>query len=274
MSCRLRTRVSAAPRAPRARRRLHFTVREPRRAPRQTVVLAHALGCDLSMWDALSNALAQEHRVIAYDQRGHGGSARPAGRYTLAQLADDRERLLTECDAGAVVWIGLSMGGIVGQELALRHPARVKALVIANSTGQYPEAGRALLQQRIDAVQRGGLEAIAEAVMGRHFSEEFRAQHASTVARFRRRLLATDAGGYVGCCHAVMSVDTLGRLAPLRALLIAGQLDQGTPVAMSQALAERRRASLIVIPGATHLSATEQPAAFEQHVRAFIAEVP
>jgi len=252
---------------------LYFSVRAPRGAPAQTVVLAHALGCNLSMWDALANALAREHRVIAYDQRGHGGSATPTGPYTLAQLADDAERLLAECDAGPVVWIGLSMGGIVGQELALRHPTRVKALVIANSTGRYPEAGRALFQQRIDTVKSSGLEAIAEMVMGRYFSDQFRARQDSTVARFRRGLLATDAEGYVGCCHAVMSVDTLDRLArvTLPALVIGGELDQGTPVTMAQALSEKLRAPLIVIPGVAHLSAIEQPAAFEQHVRAFIA---
>jgi 3-oxoadipate enol-lactonase len=110
-------------------------------------------------------------------------------------------------------------------------------------------------------------------VMGRYFGDAFRAQQASTVARFRRRLLATDAEGYLGCCYAVRDVDTLDRLAGVKlpALVIAGELDQGTPVAMSQALAERLRASLAVIPGAAHLSAIEQPAAFEQHVRRFVA---
>jgi len=253
---------------------LRFTLREPHsRAPKHTIVLSHALGCDLSMWDALANALAREHRVIAYDHRGHGGSASPAGPYTIAQLADDAERLLGELDAAPVVWIGLSMGGMVGQELALRHPRRVKALVIANSTGRYPEAGRALFQQRIDTVRAGGMEAIADMVMGRYFSDTFRADQASTVARFRRRLLATNAESYVDCCHAVRDVDTLDRLGELKipALVIAGELDQGTPVAMSRAIADQLHAQLVVIPGASHLSAVEKPAEFEQNVRAFLA---
>ena len=253
---------------------LHYTLREPHgRTPKHTIVLSHALGCDLSMWDELADALASEHRVVAYDHRGHGRSASPAGPYTIAQLADDAERLLGELDAGPVVWIGLSMGGMVGQELALRHPQRVKALVIANSSGRYPEAGRVLFQQRIDAVRGGGLEAIADMVMGRYFGEAFRARHAATVARFRRRLLATSAQAYVDCCHAVRDVDTLDRLDELKvpALVIAGELDQGTPVAMSQAIADRLHAQLVVIPGASHLSAIEMPAAFGQKVRAFLA---
>jgi 3-oxoadipate enol-lactonase len=255
---------------------IYYALREPHgRAPQHTIVLSHALGCDLSMWDALASALATEHRVIAYDHRGHGGSSSPVGPYTIAQLADDAERLLAELDAGPVAWIGLSMGGMVGQELALRHPRRVKALVIANSAGRYPESGKALFQQRIDAVHGGGLQAIADMVMGRYFSDAFRAQQISTVARFRRRLLATNKDGYVACCHAVRDVDTLDRLGQLkiRALVIAGELDQGTPVAMSQAIADKLHAQLVVIPGASHLSAIEQPSAFEQHVRQFIASL-
>ncbi len=251
---------------------LHYAVRAPR-AARHTIVLSHALGCDLSMWDGLANSLAREHRVIAYDHRGHGGSAAPEGAYALAQLADDAERLLAEIDAGPVVWIGLSMGGMVGQEIALRHPARVKGLVIANSSGRYPEAGQALWQQRIDALRAGGMEEIADMVRGRYFSDAFRAEHAAMVARFRRRVVTTDAGGYLGCCYAVRDVDTLDRLAQLAlpALVIAGELDQGAPVAMSQALAEKLRCKLVVIPNASHLSVIEAPDDFERHVREFIA---
>jgi 3-oxoadipate enol-lactonase len=250
---------------------LHYTVRAPS-APRHTIVLSHALGCDLAMWDALANALAREHRVIAYDHRGHGRSTVPDGAYTMAQLADDAERLLAEIDAGPVIWIGLSMGGMVGQELALRHPARVQALVIANSTGRYPAANLPLWQQRIDAVRAGGMAAIADMVLGRYFSDAFRAAHAATVERFRRRLVTTDAAGYLGCCYAVRDVDTLDRLAQLKlpALVIAGALDQGTPVEFSMAIADKLRGKLAVIPNAAHLSAVEQPAEFERLVREFI----
>ncbi len=251
---------------------LHFSVRAPS-APRHTIVLSHALGCDLSMWDALANSLAREHRVIAYDHRGHGRSGVPDGAYTMAQLADDAERLLAEIGAGPVIWIGLSMGGMVGQELALRHPARVQALVIANSTGRYPPENLPLWQQRIDAVRAGGMAAIADMVLARYFSDAFRAARPAIVERFRRRLLSTDAAGYLGCCFAVRDVDTLDRLARLAlpALVIAGELDQGTPVEFSRALADKLRGKLAVIPAAAHLSVTEEPAEFERIVRDFIA---
>jgi 3-oxoadipate enol-lactonase len=254
---------------------LHYSVRAPRsgKAARRTVVLSHALGCDLSMWDELANRLAGECRVICYDQRGHGSSAAPAGPYTMAELADDAARLLRELDAGPVVWIGLSMGGMVGQELALRHPSLVAALVVANSTSSYPEEARAMWRQRIEAVRAGGLEAIADAAMARYFSDAFRASHAATVARFRRRLTSTDADAYIACCAAVAGVDTTARLPDIAAptLVIAGELDTGTPLPMSQTLARAiPDARLAVLPGAAHLSAIEQPRPFADLVTEFM----
>lgn len=257
---------------------IHYSVREPRsgRAPRHTVVLSHALGCDLAMWDELANLLAADCRVIAYDHRGHGGSASPEGMYSMADLAADAARLLRELDTGPVVWIGMSMGGMVGQELALRHPSLVRALVLAHTTSRYPEAIRAVWEQRVATVREEGLEAIADAVMGRYFHDAFRARHPATVARYRRRLVSTDPVGYAGCCHAVGTVDTADRLHRIAVptLVVAGDLDQGTPVEMAQALAEGiPGAQLTVLEGASHLGGIEQPQAFAASVTGFLASL-
>jgi len=255
---------------------LHYSVREPRngKRPRHTVVLSHALGCDLTMWDALAKQLSLECRVIAYDHRGHGSSDAPAGPYVMADLADDAARLLRELDSGPVVWIGLSMGAMAGQELALRHPALVAALVLANTTSGYPEPARAAWTQRIATVRDQGIEAIADAVMARYFHDAFRATHPATVARFRQRLLTTDAAGYVACCAAVGAVDTSARLPRIAAptLVLAGELDQGTPVAMARTLAQGiPGATLQVVPEASHLGAIEQPGAYADAIAGFIA---
>ena len=255
---------------------LHYSVREPRsgKAPRHTVVLSHALGCDLTMWDSLANELSADCRVIAYDHRGHGSSDAPDALYTMADLADDAARMLRELDTGPVVWVGLSMGGMVGQELALRHPSLVRALVLANTTSGYPEAAQAVWEQRIDTVRASGIESIADAVMGRYFHDAFRARKAGTVARYRRRLVTTAAVGCVGCCNAVGKVDTASRLGQIAVptLVIAGELDQGTPVAMAEALvAGIPEARLEVLQDASHLSAAEQPEAFAASVVGFVA---
>jgi 3-oxoadipate enol-lactonase len=227
---------------------LHYTIRPPRhgKTPRHTVVLSHALGCDLSMWDSLANVLAADCRVITYDHRGHGSSDAPAGHYTIADMADDAAALLRELDTGPVVWIGLSMGGMVGQELAIRHPALVNALVLANTTSAYPEAARQAWEQRIATVKDHGIDAIADAVMGRYFHDQFRQDHAATVAQFRHRLVTTNLTGYMGCCNAVGTVNTTDRLSQITqpTLVIAGALDQGTPIAMAETLQQ-------TIPNAT-----------------------
>ncbi len=254
---------------------LHYTVREPRsgQAPRHTLVFSHALGADQSMWDPVANALAADCRVICYDHRGHGDSDAPPGPYSMTELAQDAERLLGEIDAGPVVWIGLSMGGMVGQELALRHPRRIEALVIANSTSGYPDDARGLWQQRIEAIESGGVESIADGAMQRWFSSIYRTEQPAAVARWRRRLVSTPQAGYLGGTHAVMNMATTERLGQIAVptLVVAGELDEGTPPAMSRTMVDAiPGAELVVLPGAAHLSAIEQPKAFEAALRRFI----
>lgn len=251
--------------------RLRYDIQGPRdgsTAPR-TFVLAHALGCDLTMWDALAQHLAGQGRVLRYDQRGHGGSEAPAGPYTLAELADDAARLIAELALGPVVWVGLSMGGMVGQELALRHPGRVQALVLANTTSGYPPEARAGWSQRIAAIAQGGLKAIVDGALQRWFHAGFHAEQAQTVAHWRARVLGCDAAAYIACCQAIAGVDTTARLPGIAvpALVIAGALDQGTPPEMARVIAQGiPGARLAILPEASHLSVLEQPLAFRSAV--------
>lgn len=253
---------------------LHYSIRRARNGlARNTVVLSHALGCDLTMWDRLASQLAADHDVIVYDHRGHGSSDAPDGLYAMKDLAEDAARLLRELDCGPVVWIGLSMGGMVGQELAIAHPELICSLVIANCTSGYPEAARENWRQRIRLVQSQGIEAVADAVMQRYFHDAFRREHAGEVAAYRRRLVATDPQGYIGCCHAVGNVDITDRLdrLSLPVLVIAGRLDQGAPLEMSEIMASRiAGAQLVVLEDASHIAVVEQPQAFAAAVQAFL----
>ncbi|WP_062196024.1 bifunctional 4-carboxymuconolactone decarboxylase/3-oxoadipate enol-lactonase PcaCD [Caldimonas taiwanensis] len=241
------------------------------------VVLSHALGMDVHMWDALARSLAEHGcEVLRYDHRGHGQSACPPGPYAMDDLVADAARVVREWGRGPVVWVGLSMGGMVGQGLAAGHPELVRALVIANSTAWYPEAARASWAQRIATVQAQGLEAIAEMVMGRYFHEGFRAAHPEVEAAARATLLRTDPQGYVACCHAVSQVDWRKALPSIACpvLVIAGARDQGTPVAMAEAIVQARPgAKLVVLEEASHISVLEQPQAFEQAVREFLGSI-
>lgn len=243
--------------------------------PRHTFVLAHALGCDLTMWDELAHHLAENGRVVRYNQRGHGGSEAPAGPYTMAELAEDAARLINELALGPVVWVGLSMGGMVGQELALRHPGQVKALVLANTTSGYPAEAQAGWSQRIAGIEQGGLEAIVDGAMQRWFHAGFHTQQPQTVAHWRARVLACDAAGYIACCHAIAGLDTTARLPGIAvpALVIAGALDQGTPPEMARVIAQKiPGARLVELPEASHLSVLEQPLAFRSTVEDWLQQ--
>ena len=241
------------------------------------VVLSHALGLDLTMWDALAERLAATNMVLRYDHRGHGGSAKPAGPYALHDLVDDAARVIREWGRGPVAFVGLSMGGMVGQGLAVEHPDLLRGVVLANTTARYPEAAAAGWAARIAAVEQGGMAAVAEGVVERYLQPAFRAAHSDAAAALKAQLLRADAAGYVAACHAVANVDWQAGLAAVHtpALVLAGALDQGATVAMAEDLASRiAGAELQVFEAASHLSVEEEPDRFHDAVAAFLARLP
>jgi 3-oxoadipate enol-lactonase len=146
-------------------------------------MLSHALGLDHRMWDGLAAELGRAHPVLRHDHRGHGGSALPSAPLALEHLVDDAARLIREWGRGPVVFVGLSMGGMVGQGLAIRYPELVRALVLANTTGQYPAAARQGMAQRIAAVEQGGMAAVADTVIERFLHADFRAAEPTSCLR-------------------------------------------------------------------------------------------
>jgi len=227
------------------------------------VVLSHALGCDLSMWDGVAAALRDRFTVVRYDHRGHGRSPILPGAFTIDDMADD---------------VGLSMGGMTAQALGARHPQAVRSLVVANSAQQYDEAARAGWQVRVDTVRAQGMAAIADGAMARWFTPEFRAdaQGAALVAQQRAVLLANDAEAYVQACLAVGAIDLAAGNARIGrpTLVIGGTRDEATPMAMSEAMAATIPGARLRHLDASHLSAIEQPQAFAALLTEFWAGLP
>ncbi|HEY4956798.1 MAG TPA: alpha/beta fold hydrolase, partial [Caldimonas sp.] len=240
------------------------------------VVMSHALGLDLHMWDDFAARLGEDHAVLRYDQRGHAGSAHPPGPYAMDDLVDDAARLIREWGRGPVVWIGLSMGGMVGQGLAVRHPELLRGVVLANTTARYPEAARPVWAARIAAVEQGGMAAVADAVVERYLHADYRAAHPEVAAALRTKLLGADPAGYVAACHAVAGVDWLDRLAAVRTptLVIAGARDAGATPEMAKAITDRiAGARLQIFENASHLSVAEVPDEFFAAISSFLAGV-
>ena len=250
---------------------IHFTDSGGTGVP---VLLVHAIGCDHRMWDGLGTALSPRFRVIRMDVRGHGRSAVTPRPYSLDQLADDARDLLDSLRIDKAHWVGLSMGGMIGQAFALRHPERLRKLVLANTTSTYGTQGPEMWEARAKAVSEGGMAAVKELAMQRYFTDDFRASSSDVVDRIGAGFLATDPEGYIACCNAIRDLDFSGDLHRIKAptLVIAGEKDVGTPVAMSKAIADAiPGATLAVIPGAAHLSAVENPEAFNKLVEDFLA---
>lgn len=233
------------------------------------VVLSHALGCDLGMWEAVASMLEQSWTVLRYDHRGHGASPARAGAFTIEDLADDAAALIrSECGGTPVHFVGLSMGGMTAQALAARHPELVSSITIANAACRYDEAARAMWQARIDTVRARGIPAISEGALQRWFTEAFLHDEvgggAQRARRMRTQLESMSPEAYASACAAVAGIDLEAGNAGIRcpALVIAGSLDAATPPAMSETIARSIPGARLESIAAAHLSAVEQPETF------------
>ena len=240
----------------------------------EALILAHAIGCDARMWEEVAPRLASRYRVLRVDARGHGGSPVTPRPYSLGGLAADFAAVLDRLGVQRAHWVGLSMGGMIGQAFALRHGERLGRLVLANTTSSYGPEGKPNWQKRIQLVEQGGLAAIRDMVEQRYFSEGFRREHPQVVAKVMGRFMETAPQGYLGCCDAIADLDFSRDVARIghRTLVIAGDEDVGTPPAMSEAIVARIPGSkLAVMKGAAHLSAAEKPEEFSRLVLDFLA---
>jgi len=237
------------------------------------VTLSHSLTTDLTMWDGLAAALKGSYTVLRYDTRGHGGSSAPDGAYSFEQLVADVTGLLDALKVERTHFVGLSMGGMIGQHLALLAPQRLNRLVIANSVSRISPEVAALWDQRIAQVRAEGTGAMAEATLGRWFTPPFRATHPDIMARIAALIAATPVAGYVGCGEAIRLLDITDRLPAIRipTLVVVGADDPGTPPVASEVIAMAiPGARLDVIPSASHLSCIEQPEVFNRLVTDFL----
>jgi len=240
------------------------------------VALSHSLACNLHMWDEQMAALTKNYRVLRYDTRGHGQSDAPAGAYTLEQLADDAYGLFSALGIKHTHWVGLSMGGMIGQTFALKYPGVFKSMVLADTTSRYPAEARPSWDERIKAVTAGGMQAVTDGTLARWFTEPYRKSHAQVVAGIGGHIRSTPVAGFVGCCHAIPQIDLTHRLREIGCpmLIIVGEQDPGTPVAMAREIHEAKPGSeLVIIPSAAHLSNIEQPQAFNAALLGFLGRV-
>lgn len=249
---------------------LHYADQGPKDGP--ALVFGNSLGTDLRVWDALLPHLPQGLRIIRQDKRGHGLSEETPGPYSIDQLADDAAGLIGHLGLSRVVFVGLSIGGLIGQSLAARHPDLLAGLVISNSATKIGDAS--MWQDRIAAIRANGLASIGAPTMERWFSPAFRDSGAA--APWQRMLERQPVAGYIACCEAIAGADLRETTAGLRlpVQLIAGGLDGSTPPEIVRATAGLiPGARLDVIEGAGHIPCVEAPEAHAAIITRFLKEI-
>lgn len=249
---------------------LHYRLDGPEAGP--VVMFANSLGTDLRVWDALLPHLPDGVGTLRYDKRGHGLSQQTPGPYSIEQLADDAAALVRELDLSEVVFVGLSIGGLIGQSLAARHGDLLRGLVISNSAAKIGD--EEMWRDRVAAIRRDGLDSIGAATMERWFSPGFIASGAA--APWQRMLERQPLEGYAACCEAIGAADLRDSTArlDLPVQLIAGELDGSIPPETVQGTADLiKRARIDVIPGAGHIPCVEKRAEYGAILTRFLTDI-
>lgn len=237
------------------------------------LMLSNSLSSALGMWDAQVEALTPTYRVLRYDTRGHGETSAPPGPYTMDMLTADVIGLLDALEIERTAYCGLSMGGMIGQQLGLEHADRFTGLVLSNTTSRWPDGAGVLWSGRIRAAQQQGVAALAEATLERWFTHEYLERRSPDVGKIARYIRKTPTVGFIGACEAIRDIDYLDRLSEisLPVLVIAGAEDPSTPVSAAEDIHNAIAGSrLVVIEEAAHLANVEQAAKYNEVLLEFL----
>lgn len=245
---------------------LHTAPDTPPGAP--AVVFINALGSDLRIWNAVAAGLTGKARVLLYDKRGHGLTDAPPGPFTIDDYVDDLIGLLDGLAITETVVVGLSIGGVIAQRLAVRAPARLRALVLSGTAARI--GTQESWTQRIAAIEADGVAGIADTVLERWFTPPWRAENADALAGWRNMLTRTPGSGYLGACHALRLADLRSDAPRIGAptLCVVGDGDGSTPPDVVRETAVLiPGARFAVIESAGHIPGIEQPEALLALIR-------
>jgi len=244
----------------------------PQDAP--VLLVANSLMANGSMWDGNITALAERYRVLRYDKRGHGGSGLSAGPYTIAQLADDAVGLLDVLGIQKVHFMGLSIGGMIGQQLGACYPERILSLSLCNTASEMPP--RSLWEERFEIARTQGIAGLVDGTIKRWFTAPFIERAPQEIEKVRQMILGTNVEGYIGCGSAVRDMAQSTMLLKIKAptLVLSGRHDPACTVDQGTVLNRLIDGSrMVIIEDAAHLSNIEQPVQFNQAVREFMDSV-
>ncbi len=235
------------------------------------LIFSHSIGTDLGMWAPQVEDLLPYFDIVRYDTRGHGASDVPSGEYSVEQLAREALGLADVLKISRFAFCGLSLGGAIGQWIAINAPDRLNGLVLANTSPRFAPVTN--WNARIKLVMEQGMAAIAEVAMQRFFSTAAVDRGDSYLHGVKSVLVGTNPSGYAGCCAALRDVDHTASLGRIRVptLVIVGNLDVSTPWAgHGEILAQNIPGGKVVRLPAAHLSNLERPRSFNSALLEFL----
>lgn len=254
--------------------KLHYRDEGP--SDRPAVLLHHSLAGSLALFDELAQRLAGSYRVVRFDARGHGASETTEPPYAFETLAADAVALLDHLGIARAHFLGLSMGGMIGQYMGLLHPDRVASLMLVSTTSRIPPEAHAIWDERIAAVAASGMAGQVAGSIARWLSPAAQTGRPDLVSRLASGIAATPPDGFIGWARAIRDLDLTDRLDAivLPTLVVVGELDPGTPVAAAETIHRRIPGSrLAVMPALSHMLPIEAPDAFGMIVETFLADV-
>jgi 3-oxoadipate enol-lactonase len=248
----------------------NYQIDGPEGAP--WLVFSNSLATALAMWDEQAAALKDSFRLLRYDQRGHGGTEAPAGRYAFDTLLADALALLDALAIKKTHFAGLSMGGATALGLVERHPDRFDRIIVCDSPCQSTPQSSQQWEERLTIAQKQGMEALVEPTVARWFPAETVAQNPPHLDKVRAMIRATPVNGFVGCAAALAAHDYAAAVAAVRrpVLFMVGEKDGATPAAMRKLNEKLTGSRFVELPGAGHISNMDRPAEFTRAIREFL----
>jgi len=235
------------------------------------LVFSNSLATSIAMWDEQAAALKDKFRVLRYDQRGHGGTDAPAGRYAFDTLLADALALLDALSIRKAHFAGLSMGGATALGLVERHPDRFDGIIVCDSPCQSTPQSSQQWEERIAVAQKDGIGALVEPTVTRWFPAETVAKNPPHLDKVRAMFRATPVNGFIGCAAALADHDYASAVATVKrpVLFLVGEKDAPAP-AMRKLNEKLPGSRYVELPGAGHISNLDRPAEFNRAVREFL----
>ena len=249
---------------------IHYKLEGPETGP--VLVFSNSLGTDMRIWDGVISFLPKNLKILRYDKRGHGLSDCPNSPYSMGTLISDIEVLMDTLKIRNSLFVGLSIGGMIAQGLAVKRLDLVKAIALSNTAAKI--GNHEIWENRIAKVNSSGIKSLAEETMKRWFSNQF--LKSKEINLWQNMLERQPAEGYAGCASAISGTDFYTPTSGLRlpTIAIAGSEDGSTPPDLVRETCNLIPGSKFnLIQGVGHIPCVEAPKKYAKILSDFMKEI-